>query len=60
MSQSELVLTFGLGSQNKADRVEIEWPSGQRDVLTNVNADQTITVQEGAGIKSSQKYNARR
>jgi hypothetical protein len=29
-------------------------------VLTNVNSDQMITVQEGAGIKSSQKYVSRR
>jgi hypothetical protein len=60
MSQSELVLTFGLGEQVKADRVEIDWPSGQHELLTNVNADQTITVQEGAGIKGLRKYSARR
>jgi hypothetical protein len=60
MSQSELVLTFGLGSRTKADRVEINWPSGHRDELTNVNADQMITVQEGVGIENSQKYVARR
>jgi hypothetical protein len=60
MSQSELVLTFGLGEQVKADRVEIDWPSGQHELLTSVNADQTITVQEGAGIKGLRKYSARR
>src|SRR6202049_328861 len=29
LSQSELVLTFGLGTNAKADTVEIQWPSGQ-------------------------------
>ncbi len=50
LAQSELVLTFGLGAQTKADSVEIQWPSGQVDKLSNVNAGQTVTVQEGKGI----------
>jgi hypothetical protein len=29
LSQSELALTFGLGKRDKADRIVIEWPSGQ-------------------------------
>src|SRR5262249_5336102 len=49
LSQSELVLTFGLGQQQKADSVEIQWPSGQIDKLSSINAGQTITVQEGKG-----------
>ena len=49
LSQSELVLTFGLGAQTKADNVEIQWPSGQVDKLSNVNAGQTVTVEEGKG-----------
>ena len=60
LSQSELVLTFGLGEQTKADSVEIEWPSGQVDKLTNVNAGQTVTVQEGKGIVSSRAYTSTR
>jgi hypothetical protein len=59
LSQSELVLTFGLGISTKADRVEIEWPSGQRDTLNNIAADQIITVQEGVGVKASQKLKPR-
>jgi hypothetical protein len=50
LSSSELVLTFGLGSNTKADSVEIDWPSGRRDRMTNVAADQIITVKEGAGM----------
>jgi hypothetical protein len=53
LSSSELVLTFGLGAQTQADSVEIRWPSGQVDKLTNVAADQIITVKEGTGIISA-------
>jgi hypothetical protein len=56
LSASELVLTFGLGQQTKADSVEIHWPSGQIDKLSNVNAGQTIVVTEGKGITSSRSY----
>jgi len=56
LSASELVLTFGLGQQTKADSIEIRWPSGQVDKLTNVNAGQTVTVTEGKGIASSRGF----
>jgi len=56
LSQSELVLTFGLGSENKVASVRIEWPSGKVEELTNVAADQTITVEEGKGIASSRHF----
>jgi hypothetical protein len=56
LSQSELVLTFGLGSLTQADALEIQWPSGQVDKLANVAGDQTIIVQEGKGIVSSRHY----
>jgi enediyne biosynthesis protein E4 len=58
LSQSELVATFGLGLRTKADSIEIKWPSGQTDRLSNVNAGQTITVEEGKGIVSSRTYGA--
>ena len=56
LSSNELVLTFGLGADSKADAVEIAWPSGQVDKLSNVEAGQTITVEEGKGIAASRKY----
>jgi len=56
LSQSELVLTFGLGAQSKADTIELRWPSGQIDKLSNVNAGQTITVEEGKGIVANRPY----
>jgi len=56
LSQSELVLTFGLGSQTKADSIEVEWPSGQVDRLSNVAVGQTVTIQEGKGIVAQRTY----
>ena len=47
LSQSERILTFGLGKAEQADSVEVRWPSGQIDRLTNVKAGNVITVQEG-------------
>jgi enediyne biosynthesis protein E4 len=56
LSQSELVLTFGLAAQTRADAIEIQWPSGQLDKLSNINAGQTVTVQEGKGIVANLAY----
>jgi enediyne biosynthesis protein E4 len=56
LSQSELVLTFGLGALTKADTVEIQWPSGQVDKLSNIAGGQTVTVQEGKGIVGARAY----
>ncbi len=56
LSQNELVLTFGLGLHTKAESVDVFWPSGQVDKLANVNAGQTITVQEGKGIVEAKPY----
>jgi hypothetical protein len=56
LSQSELVLTFGLGAKTKADAVEIQWPSGQVDKLSNIAAGQTVTIQEGKGVIGARAY----
>jgi hypothetical protein len=56
LSQSELVLTFGLRDKTKVTLARIEWPSGKTDQLTNVAADQTITVEEGKGIIAARQF----
>jgi enediyne biosynthesis protein E4 len=56
LAANELVLTFGLGQSAKADAVEIRWPSGQVDKLTNVNTGQTVLVTEGQGITRLAAY----
>jgi hypothetical protein len=59
LSQSELVLTFGLGSKAQADSVEVQWPSGQVDKLPNVAAGQTVTIQEGKGVVAARQYGSK-
>jgi hypothetical protein len=56
LSQSELVLTFGLGSRTKADSLEVDWPSGQVDKLLNLSAGQTVTIQEAKGQIGARAY----
>jgi hypothetical protein len=53
-SQSELPLTFGLGKAEKVLSIEVAWPSGHVDTLSDVNANQFIIVQEGKGMISAQ------
>jgi hypothetical protein len=50
LSQSELPLTFGLGTAARADEVTIVWPSGKRDVLGALDAGQEYTVTEDKGV----------
>src|SRR5215472_10232783 len=60
LSASELVLTFGLGPHDRAEAIEIQWPSGQVDRLSNVNAGQTVTVTEGKGVTSARQFSKQR
>jgi hypothetical protein len=59
LSQSELVLTFGLKTHTKADTLEVHWPSGHLDGLENIAADQLITVEEGRGLSATQPLRKR-
>jgi hypothetical protein len=58
LAQSELVLTFGLAAKTIANAIEIQWPSGQVDKLSNINSGQTVTVQEGKGIIANRPYSS--
>ena len=49
-SQSDLALTFGLGKDPGATAIEIDWPSGAKQKLGGVPANQILTIQEGKGI----------
>lgn len=50
-SQSELRLTFGLGTAKSVDQVEVFWPSGHRDAYQNVKAPAAYLLVEKQGIK---------
>ncbi len=44
---NELMAFFGLGSAAQAETVELLFPSGKREVISGVKADQRIVVKEG-------------
>ena len=46
-SQSELILTFGLGKYEKVELVEIIWPNGSKEELRNLKANQLVVLKEG-------------
>jgi hypothetical protein len=50
LSQSELPLTFGLGSARKIAGVDVTWPDGRVESLQGAAPNRSITVQEGKGI----------
>ena len=47
-SSSDKRIHFGLGSAAVVDTIELTWPSGSKQVLKNVKADQILTVTESA------------
>jgi hypothetical protein len=52
LSQSELPVTFGLGKPGSAKnlRLQIAWPSGHKDAVSDIKPNQIVTIQEGKGI----------
>jgi hypothetical protein len=49
-SQSELPLTFGLGSSTAATKIDIKWPNGRVDAVPGTDANQLLTIEEGKGM----------
>jgi enediyne biosynthesis protein E4 len=47
-SASDKRVHFGLGSAAVVDSIELVWPSGTRQLLKNVKADQVLTVTESS------------
>jgi enediyne biosynthesis protein E4 len=51
LSQSELVVTFGVGRQDWIERVVIDWPSGRSEEFKNLATGRAYECTEMAGIK---------
>ncbi|HEY1985306.1 MAG TPA: CRTAC1 family protein [Terracidiphilus sp.] len=45
-SSSDKRIHFGLGKSAIVNRLELSWPTGTRQVLTNIPADQILTITE--------------
>jgi len=57
ISQSDLRLHFGLEKKTKIDLIEVRWPSGTVDKITNINANKILTIKEGQGLISQKDFN---
>jgi hypothetical protein len=57
LSQSDLRLEFGLEKRAKIDLIEVRWPSGVVDKITNVNANKIFTIKEGQGVIDQKDVN---
>jgi enediyne biosynthesis protein E4 len=50
LSQSELPVTFGVGTRDRVDRVVIAWPGGSTEELKNLASGKAYVVVEGKGM----------
>jgi len=50
ISQNDLRLHFGLEKRTSVDLIQVRWPSGTVDTLTNVAVNKIVTVKEGKGL----------
>ena len=53
LSQSELPLTFGVGTRDRVDRVVITWPNGRTEEFKDVAAGKAYDCVEGKGISET-------
>ena len=56
LSQSDLRANFGLGKAKRAEIVEITWPSGQKQVFHDVEADKFYWIEEGKDQLQQQQF----
>jgi enediyne biosynthesis protein E4 len=57
MSAQDPRIYFGLGAHARVDSLEIAWPSGAKEIVRDIAADQIVTVVEGQGL-SAYRYPA--
>lgn len=57
MSAQDPRIYFGLGGHTRVDSLEIAWPSGVKEVVRDIGADQIVTIVEGQG-RSAYRYPA--
>jgi enediyne biosynthesis protein E4 len=56
LSQNDLRAHFGLGASTRADRIDVAWPDGRSESVSNVAAGQIVTIEEGRGVVSRQPF----
>jgi hypothetical protein len=58
ISQSDLRLHFGLEKRTKIDLIEIRWPSGAVEKITDAKVNRVLTIKEGRGIVEQKEFKA--
>jgi hypothetical protein len=48
-AQNPSVVYFGLGDDDRVDRLTVRWPSGQEQALTDLTVDRHVVIEEGSG-----------
>jgi hypothetical protein len=56
ISQSDLRLHFGLEKRTKIDLIEVRWPSGAVDKITNAGVNRILTIREGQGLVEQKEF----
>jgi hypothetical protein len=51
ISQNDLRLHFGLGEARRIDKLEIQWPSGQKEERSDLEVNKILVLSEPAGTK---------
>ncbi|HET9714349.1 MAG TPA: CRTAC1 family protein [Pyrinomonadaceae bacterium] len=56
ISQSDLRLHFGLEKRTKIDLIEVRWPSGTVDKITDAKVNSIVSIKEGSGIVDQKAF----
>jgi hypothetical protein len=56
LSQSDLRLHFGLEKRTRVDLIEVHWPSGVVDKITDARVNKILTLKEGQGLVEQQDF----
>src|SRR5712692_1715024 len=50
LSQNDMRLHFGLGTQTHVEKLEVEWPDGEKETVTVPGINRILTIAEGRGV----------
>ena len=53
LSQNSVIAHFGLGNASKIDKITVYWTGGNKQVITNINVNQLLTITEIPQKKSN-------
>jgi len=60
ISQNDMRLHFGFEKRTKIDLIEIRWPSGAIDKVTNASVNKILTIKEGKGLIEQKEFKTAR